>query len=183
MPLKSKPADLSCFLQAFVADATRAPDRTGYALNMEWPEARDFVHGEVLPSPETWNKPGLVMFFHLECAGCVSRGIPFMKELHREHGDRLNLLAIHTARGHRILPRDQVEASVQHFARSFARLPFAVALDLDGSLALHHHTEGTPHWLVFDGQGQLVRSIYGSQDNARTRLVYLLEELLTPSEP
>lgn len=116
------------------------------------------------------------MFFNLECPGCVSRGIPFLKRLHAEFTERTHLLTIHTSRGHRLLPRNDVEPTLLKFARDFARLPFPVALDLSGDLALAWETEGTPHWLAFAPGGELLRSVYGSQDNAQTRLQYLLEE-------
>jgi len=48
--------------------------------------------------------------------GCVPCGIPFMKRLY---------------------PRGQVEPQLIRFARDYARLPFPVALDLDGPVAEH----------------------------------------------
>ena len=149
---------------------------------MLWPAPTDFVHGSPLPPPTGWTRPGLVMTFNLECPGCVSRGIPFLKRLHSEFGDRVNLLAVHTSLGHRELAREDVEPTLVKFARDFARLPFAVALDLDGSFARHWHTEGTPHWLAFAPGGELRRSVYGSQENAQTRLQYLLEEWVGEAE-
>lgn len=139
-----------------------------------WPAPADFVHGEPLPPPTEWTRPGLVMLFNLECAGCVSRGIPFLKRLHAEFPG-VPLLAVHTTYGHRPVPRDQTAPAVRHFAQSFARLPFPVALD-EGDFARHWGAEGTPHWLAFGPGGELLRSVYGSQDNARTRLEYLLAE-------
>ncbi|PYE51016.1 hypothetical protein DES52_11683 [Deinococcus yavapaiensis KR-236] len=117
------------------------------------------------------------MFFNLECAACVTRGLPFLKRVHHEYGGRVNILAIHMARGHRLLERDQVEPTVRRFAESFANLPFPVALDLDGHIAEALQTEGTPHWLAFTVEGTLLRSVYGRQENAQTRLEYLLAEL------
>ena len=63
------------------------------------------------------------------------------------------------------------------FVRQDARLPFPVALDLSGDLARAWAAEGTPHTLAFAAGGELLRSVYGSQDNAQTRLEYLLSEL------
>lgn len=148
-----------------------------------WPAPGDFVHGEPVVPPDQWTKPGLVMTFNLECPACVSRGIPFLKRLHAEYGERVHLLAVHTSLGHRQLERAQVEPTLQKFARDFARLPFAVALDLSGELARAWHTEGTPHWLAFAPGGKLVRSVYGSQENAQTRLEYLLAEWMQSGEP
>lgn len=142
-----------------------------------WPSPADFVQGPAVPSPGDWTRPGLVMFFNLECPGCISRGVPFLKSLHAEFGDRAWVLAVHTSRGHRLLPREQVEPQLTRFVQQYAKLPFPVALDLSGDLARHWNTEGTPHTLVFAAGGKLLRSVYGSQDNAQTRLTYLLEEL------
>lgn len=143
---------------------------------MNWPPPADFVHGSPLPPPSEWDRPGLIMTFNLECPGCVSRGIPFMKRLHAEFGESVYLLAVHTSLGHKFFQRDEVEPTLVNFAHGFAKLPFPVALDLDGSFARHWETEGTPHWLAFAPGGELIRSVYGSQENAQTRLQYLLEE-------
>ena len=143
---------------------------------MRWPASTDFVYLDAVPDPLEWTRPGLVQFFNLECPGCVSRGIPFMKRLHAEFGDSVTLLAIHTSRGHRPYPRGQVEPQLLKFARDYARLPFSVALDLGGSVAEHWQTEGTPHWLAFAPGGEVLRSVYGSQEGAQTRLEYLLSE-------
>jgi thiol-disulfide isomerase/thioredoxin len=142
-----------------------------------WPAAADFVQGPVLAAPSNWTQPGLVMFFNLECPSCVSRGIPFIKRLYTEFGDRANILAVHTSRGHRLLPREDVEPQLVRFVQQYARLPFPVALDLSGDLARAYATEGTPHTLAFAAGGEVLRSVYGSQDNAQTRLEYLLAEL------
>jgi thiol-disulfide isomerase/thioredoxin len=144
-------------------------------MNEAWPS--EFVWMDPLPPPRAWEKPGVVMFFNLECPGCIARGIPFLKALAGEFGDRLHYLTVHTAYGHRRYPAEDVRAKVRAFAESFARLPFPVGLDLSGALAERLGVEGTPHWLVYAPGGELVRSIYGSQDNARTRLAYLMEEL------
>jgi len=143
---------------------------------MLWPG--DYVWRGPVPPPEGWGKPGLAMLFNLECAGCISRGVPFLKRLVAEHGDALQVVMVHTAYGHRPHPREELVPAVQHFAGDFARLEVPIALDVDGSLAEAWGAEGTPHWFVFDAQGRLARSIYGSQENAQTRLGYLLEELL-----
>jgi len=118
------------------------------------------------------------MLFNLECAGCISRGVPLIKRLAAEHGDALQLVMVHTAYGHREHPREELVPALERFAGSFAKLEVPIALDLSGGLAEAWGAEGTPHWFVYDAQGRLARSIYGSQENAQTRLGYLLEELL-----
>ncbi len=143
-----------------------------------WPD--EFVWKDPLAAPKAWDRLGVVMFFNLECPGCIARGIPFLKRLRRDYGDRFHALAIHTAHGHKRYDRDQVLPQLVAFARDFAKLPFPVALDLDGEIAQSWGIEGTPHWLVFAPGGELLRSIFGSQDGARTRLAYLFEEHLGP---
>lgn len=141
-----------------------------------WPG--DFVWLGPVPPPGRWGKPGLVMLFNLECPGCISRGVPLVKRLAAAYGERLQVVMVHTAYGHRRYERDEVVPTLRHFAERFARLEVPVALDLDGALAEAWGAEGTPHWLVYDADGTLARSIYGSQENAQTRLEYLLEELV-----
>jgi hypothetical protein len=118
------------------------------------------------------------MLFNLECAACIARGVPFLKRLAAEHVGALRLVMVHTSYGHRRLAREQVAPTLEHFAASFARLELPIALDLDGSLAEAWGAAGTPHWFAFDVQGRRVRSIYGSQENAQTRLEYLLDALV-----
>lgn len=143
------------------------------ATPVTWPV--DWVHGESLPPPAAWGRPGLALAFHLECAGCVGRAVPWLKRLAPRVAERAALLAVHTAYGHRPLARAQVEPELRRYAASFAQLPFPVALDVDGSWAAAMGAEGTPHWFVWDEHGTLVRSVYGSQENALTRLAYVLE--------
>lgn len=157
-------------------------DRTNEAEpRHDWPVEADWVWKGPLAAPGSWDRPGLVMAFNLECAGCIARGIPFLKRLANEYGDELQVALLHTAYGHRQLPREDVEPELLRFSDRFAQLPFPVAIDVDGSRARRWGAEGTPHWFVFAADGSLVRSFYGSQDNARTRLDYLLQELTTPA--
>lgn len=160
-------------------DAARR--RGGVASGMDpsdWPRSDEWVWNGPMPPPNEWGRPGLIMAFNLECSACISRGIPFLKRLAQERGEALALGLLHTSHGHRRYEREQVLPQLRRFAESFARLPFPIALDLDGSRAERWGAEGTPHWFVFDRHGTPVRSVYGSQENARTRLLYLTQELL-----
>lgn len=144
-----------------------------------WPHEAVW-RGPVVP-PERWTRPGLAMFFHLECAGCVSRGVPFLKRLWRERDGAFEAVLVHTSYGRRPLEREELEPQLFRFARDFARLELPVALDLDGSVAEAWGAEGTPHWLAFGAGGGLERSVFGSQENAQTRLRYWLDEALGPA--
>jgi hypothetical protein len=135
----------------------------------------DWLHGEPLPPPTAWGKPGMALAFNLACAGCVGRAVPWLKRLAPRVGDRAVLLAIHTAYGHEVWPREGVAPQVTRYAAEYAALPFPLALDLDGGWAQANGAQGTPHWFVWDEQGRLERSVYGSQENAITRLGYVVE--------
>lgn len=138
----------------------------------------DWVWGEPLPPPAAWGRPGLLLLFNLECAGCVGRAVPWLKRLAAERGAALTIGLVHTAYGHRVHPRDGVVPQLTRFAAEFARLTTPIALDLDGSWAEANGAEGTPHWLAYGADGRQVRSLYGSQENALTRLSYLVDELV-----
>lgn len=143
----------------------------------------EWVHGDPVAAPGGWGRPGLALVFNLECAGCVARAVPWLRRVHAAAGGAATLFAVHSAYGHRVLPRDAVVPQLERFASGFARLPYPVALDLDGAWAGAMGAEGTPHWFVWDADGVLERSVYGSQDNALTRLTYLLESWGVPLEP
>ena len=141
-----------------------------------WPAwLDDWIHGEPLAPPAAWGRPGMALAFNVACAGCVGRAVPWLKRLASVAEDRAVLFAVHTAYGHRVLPRDQVAPQVARYATGFAALPFPLALDLDGRWAGASGAQGTPHWFVWDEHGELERSVYGSQANALTRLAYVAE--------
>ena len=135
----------------------------------------DWAHGTPVPPPEAWGRPGLALAFNLECAGCVGRAMPWLKRLAPAIGDRAVLFAVHTGYGHKPWTRDEVVPRLVHYATTFATLPFPVALDVSGAWAEAMGAEGTPHWWVWDAAGRLERSVYGSQENALTRLGYVVE--------
>lgn len=141
-----------------------------------WPT--EFVWGDAIADSRELRKPAIAMFFNLECPACVTRGIPFLKRLREEFGEKLAVFVIHTSYGHKLFERDEVLPTLLHFSEKFAKLPYSVALDLDGKIAESWQALGTPFWIVFNKDGDLVRSIYGSQGGAQTRLEYLLDELV-----
>ena len=157
---------------------TDAP--TGDADPIPWPAPDAWIVNGVLGPPGTWGRPGVILAFHLECAGCVGRAVPFLKRLAREHEDRFQPVLLHTAYGRRPLAHARVEPEATRFLTKFARLAWPTAIDADGTVAEAWGAAGTPHWFVFDASGRRVRDLYGSQENATTRLAYLMDELLGP---
>lgn len=139
-----------------------------------WPT--DWLGGVSVADPTDWVRPGLVLVFHVGCAGCVSRAVPFLLEAARAYADRLELVAVHSALGRSPTARERVAWTLDRFAHA-AGLEVPVALDLDGAWAEAEGAEGTPHWFAYAPGGGRVRSVFGSQENALTRLRYLLDEL------
>ncbi len=148
--------------------------------DLPWPADDAWIVNGPLGPPGSWGRPGVILAFHLECAGCVGRAVPFLKRLLREHEGRFQPVLLHTAYGHRPRPQAHVVPEATRFLTSFARLDWPTAIDADGSVAQAWGAEGTPHWFVHDADGRRVRDLYGSQENATTRLAYLMDELLGP---
>jgi hypothetical protein len=132
---------------------------------------------EHVPPPAEWGRPGLVLVFSLACAGCVSRALPHLRDMAASHGDALTYAAVHTALGRERAARDELVVALERLRR-FARFDLPIGLDLDGAWAGAEGAEGTPHWFAYDRSGARVRSVFGSQGNALTRLAYLVDELL-----
>jgi YD repeat-containing protein len=158
-------------------DDMPSPSRSYHHAVEDLPWLDDWIAGAAVPPPAAWGRPGLVLVFSVECAGCVTRAVPWLRRLSERHGDGLVLAAVHTGLGRRTWPRDDVVEAVRRFV-AFARPSVPVALDPTGEWAEVHGAEGTPHWFVYDREGRLLRSIFGSQANAMTRLDYLVDELL-----
>lgn len=112
----------------------------------------------------------------------MSRAIPWLKRAAPLVRGHAVVFAVHTAYGHRALERDAVVPNLERFVRDFARVPFPVALDASGSWAEAMGAEGTPHWFVWAADGTVERSVYGSQENALTRLSYVLEAWGAPED-
>lgn len=116
-------------------------------------------------------KPLLILFFNIQCVGCVGRAIPLAFDYLQEF-EKLNVVAIHTAFGKERVSKEDI---INLFTRK--ELPFPIYFDVERTNFEKFECEGTPHWILLDGGGKVIRSIFGSQEGAQTRLVYALEEL------
>ncbi len=116
-------------------------------------------------------KPLLVLFFNIRCLGCVGRAIPLAYDYSNEY-ENLNVVAIHTSFGKEVVTKDDIKNIF-----TTKELPFPIYFDIGQTNYVKFECEGTPHWIMFDSNGKLFRSFYGSQDGAQTRLMYALDEL------
>lgn len=130
------------------------------------------LEGETVDLMEAYReKPLLILFFNIQCVGCVGRAIPLAFDYLQEF-EKLNVVAIHTAFGKERVSKEDI---INLFTRK--ELPFPIYFDVERTNFEKFECEGTPHWILLDGGGKVIRSIFGSQEGAQTRLVYALEEL------
>lgn len=54
-----------------------------------------------------WGKPLLILFFNIQCLGCVGRAIPLAYDYLQEFKN-LNVIAIHTTFGKEVVTKDDI---------------------------------------------------------------------------
>ncbi|MCB9226602.1 MAG: TlpA disulfide reductase family protein [Chitinophagales bacterium] len=116
-------------------------------------------------------EPILVLFYSTSCLGCTGRALPLAYKLSQENPN-VKLVVVHVQFAS--MPFTQQEI-MDIFTESKA--PFPIYLDEDAINYHHFSAEGTPHWLLFDKNGKITHSIFGSQEGAQNRLLYALAEL------
>lgn len=117
------------------------------------------------------NKPSLLLFFNIGCHGCMTRGLPVAAEIARQYPD-IQVIGIHSSFGAFGRNPEDVAAALEAYD-----LNFPVLLDEDHATFDAYEAEGTPHWIFINADGQVVKSIFGSQPNALQRLEYTLIEM------
>lgn len=133
------------------------------------------IFEEEVPSLERFKgKPLLVMFFYLGCPGCKGRAIPFANKLVFEKTP-INVIGIHSRFEGKEYSIKELQDAKDEF---FIRFPYySDKNDNDTFNALE--AGGTPHWILFNKEGEIVQSIFGSDpNNALLRIDLKIKELL-----
>ena len=119
------------------------------------------LEGESLELGSLRGKPVLVTFWATSCTGCVKE-IPHLIELHQEFAPQgLQLLAIAMSYD----PPNHVIAM-----RDARQLPYAIALDIDGSAArAFGDVRLTPTSFLIAPDGRIVREKVGELDMSEVR--------------
>lgn len=117
-------------------------------------------------------KPLLILFFNIQCLGCVGRAIPLAYDFLQEF-EGLNVAAIHTTFGKEKVTKEDIFNIF-----TTRELPYPIYFDIGKSNYEKFECEGTPHWVLLDQSGKINKSFFGSQEGAQTRLVYALEEII-----
>ena len=127
-----------------------------------------------VPNPTDFKgKPLLILFFYLGCPGCIGRAIPFANKMVYEYQDKINVLGIHS----NVEGPEYSDADIIETLKSlYARFPFFK--DAGFATTFHdYQAAGTPHWILVNKDGIVIRSIFGSDPNrALLRLDYAIAE-------
>lgn len=129
------------------------------------------LEGEPAPSLESlMGKPVLILFWNLGCPGCKSRALPVTKQMREIYPD-LQVIGVHTHSDNSYSPRQVQEMQLLH------KLDYPMYQDVEGGPTFEvFQAEGTPHWVLIDKDGKMLRSVWGSQEGQIQRLDYLLRE-------
>ncbi|MCH8534199.1 MAG: hypothetical protein LAT51_03940 [Flavobacteriaceae bacterium] len=117
------------------------------------------------------NKHQLFLLYHQFCLGCTGRAIPFAWSVAQEF-PWLNVNLVHTNLGQQTFSKTEL---LSIFVDQKSPLP--IYIDHEHLMYDLYQAEGTPTWLIFDKKGELIKHVFGSQANAKNRLLYFLDEL------
>ncbi len=130
----------------------------------------DLKSGAQVTNEKFAGKPVLMFFFNIGCDGCMMRGLPVAAEISKQYPE-INVIGVHSTFG--AFGRDVEQINTEVDKRN---LPFPVLMDDKHIVFDAFEAEGTPHWVFVGTDGQIERSIFGSQQNALQRLEYGLME-------
>ena len=116
---------------------------------------------EVPHIKEFKGKPLLILLFYLGCPGCIGRAIPFANKMAYEHGEKINVVGIHSN-------FEGPEYSNDDVIKKLMSLHVRFPVFKDSGLAstfYEYQAAGTPHWILVNKEGIVIRSIFGSDPN------------------
>ncbi|GAK90598.1 hypothetical protein JCM19297_1914 [Nonlabens ulvanivorans] len=118
-------------------------------------------------------KVQLLLIYNNDCLGCTGRAIPLAYEFQLQFPN-IEVAAIHSDFTNREGNKENIKAIF-----TSGEIPFPIYIDQHHQVYDQFKAEGTPQWLLITATGELYRSIFGSQDNAKNRLFYALESLVS----
>ena len=116
------------------------------------------------------DKLNLVLFYNTNCLGCTGRAIPLAYRLSQEN-DFISLIVIHSNFRPALFDSEEI-LSIFTDQKS----PIEVYREERNELYSFFECEGTPHWLLMDGEGEILHTFFGSQDGAQLKLEYAIRE-------
>lgn len=118
------------------------------------------------------NKVLLLIIYNNDCLGCTGRAIPLAYEFQQTF-PMIQVVGIHVD----FPNRTATKANIKSVFTS-GEVPFPIYIDQYHQVYDQFNSEGTPQWVLISEEGELFRSIFGSQANAQNRLYYALESLV-----
>jgi peroxiredoxin len=118
-------------------------------------------------------KPLLLIIYNNDCLGCTGRAIPLAYDFQKMHPS-LQVIGIHSD----FINREGSKENIKAIFTS-GEIPFPIYIDKNHKVYDHFEAEGTPQWLLISAEGQLIKSIFGSQGGAQNRLMYAIDEVLS----
>ncbi len=117
-------------------------------------------------------KPLLLLFWNIGCAGCTGRAIPATKRFAEQYPD-LQIVGLHTTfEGPLGRNPNDIQAVV-----NYLDVTYPILLDQGYATFDAYEAGGTPHWVLFDAEGRVSKSFFGSMPGSMQRLEYALMEL------
>ena len=114
----------------------------------------------------------LLLIYNNDCLGCTGRAIPLAYEFQLQYPS-IQVAAIHSDFKNREGNKENIKSIF-----TTGQIPFPIYIDQHHKVYDQFQAEGTPQWLLITTNGDLFRSVFGSQDNAKNRLFYALESLV-----
>ncbi|MDO6596649.1 redoxin domain-containing protein [Oceanihabitans sp. 2_MG-2023] len=118
------------------------------------------------------NKVQLLLIYNNDCLGCTGRAIPLAYKLQQQYPN-IQVAGIHADFMHREGTKENIKSIF-----TSGENPFPIYMDKSHKVYDQFQAEGTPQWLIISKNGELFRSVFGSQDNAQNRIFYALESLV-----
>ncbi|PKR79993.1 hypothetical protein CW751_12275 [Brumimicrobium salinarum] len=122
--------------------------------------------------PELLNKEdlNLLLFYNTNCLGCTGRALPLAHELNINH-EKVNLIILHSNFKTTPISVEEIKSVFTNQAP-----PFKIYREDFHDLYDYFGCEGTPHWILMNGSGDVLKSFFGSQEGAQMKLSYAIQE-------
>jgi hypothetical protein len=121
-------------------------------------------------------KSMLIILYNNDCLGCTGRAIPLAYDYQLSHPS-LQVIGIHSD----FINREGNKENIKAIFTS-GENPFPIYIDKNHKIYDYFEAEGTPQWILINAKGELVKSIFGSQENAQNRLMYAIDELFSETD-